>query len=347
MSSVFGVIWNDSNDPLEILYGGLINWALTYIQKAIFMWPDEGNIWITWRRVGDIFLNCYDYCSAKNIFSICLSKVMEVWIFSFSFTFTAKFVLQTVVWQDDLVCTLWPSSQPTHSSVKPSMLNFLQLKPEDKLSLFLHKGIYHMNKLLMRQFACCRVATPRPLPLPRFAFSPPFSASSFPFCLSAASPQPRPADMKPSLKWITTLSNQLVLMYSSRFYECSFWSIFLSELCVVILCCQNPAASWPVPATPACCPACLAIVASCVASCTVRPVFRFAWSSVHVVIVDGGEGGAGEHGGGEVGHHGGQGQPGQPCCWEVQPGKALPHEPGNHEVLEEWHAHEGSSLGKA
>ena len=129
MSSVFGVIWNDSNDPLEILYGGLINWALTFIQKAIFMWPDEGNIWTTWRRVGDIFLNCYDYCSAKNLFWICLSKVMEVWIFSFSVTFTAKFVLQTVVWQDDLVCTLWPSSQPTHSSIKPSMLNFLQLKP--------------------------------------------------------------------------------------------------------------------------------------------------------------------------------------------------------------------------
>ena len=82
-------------------------------------------------------------------------------------------------------------------------------------------------------------------------------------------------------------------------------------------------------------PARLAIIASCVASCTTGPVFRFAWSSVHIVIVDGGEGGAGEHGGGEVGHHGGQGEPGQPCCREVQSGKALSHEPGNHEVLEE------------
>ena len=211
MSSVFGVIWNDSNDPLEILYGGLINWALTYIKKAIFMWPDEGNIWITWRWVGDIFLNCYDYCSAKNIFSICLSKVVEVWIFSFSFTFTAKFVLQTVVWQDDLVCTLWPSSQPTHSSIKPSMLNFLQKSQKISDHCFYTKAyITWMNcscgNLPIVElphpapFLCSDLPSPLPSPPPPSPFA----------CLL---PHPNPAQLTWNQVWSELLHSQINLYW--------------------------------------------------------------------------------------------------------------------------------------
>ena len=126
----------------------------------------------------------------------------------------------------------------------------------------------------MRQFACSWVATP----LLRIALS-----SSSTHTPSSSCQSPRPAfwvrrrtclllllllllpvccliPTPPS--WHETKSESEVLQsqinsYFSKFYDCSFWNIFLSELCVVILCCENPAASWPVPATPACCPACL------------------------------------------------------------------------------------------